>query len=695
MAATSIGPIGAQQINTTYYVYGGGSYGFDTIQDAVNFVRTKVPGGSGQIVVVHGHGYGEDISTITGGDFGMFIVDQRDGADQRWIWNGTNFIPKDFFQEGAFVTTGPSPEGGFYPSSISLAFDAGIFAPAGAGAINVTSNPGQGLPLFSIVLRAEDGVTPTVATVQCGIDVMTGTPVTRIPVLLKLNAPDNTEAVWLGQDDVANGKGMGITAQAANDLIIFQGRTIGGDFDQTLSFQPQGGDILFGANASIDEDGNLQAANADFATCNVDGSPVVTFENIGDVGGMVWPPVGVPVSIAGGAWGTSINPATLASWPAAGIPVSTGTAWSTPINPTTLASWPAAGIPVSTGVAWGTPINPADVPHLSTPNVFAAQMSITAPDATTSLWIGQPQAAGAKALLFTAQATTNRIVLQGATSQVGFDQAISLNPQGGSVLINNVTINPATLATWPAAGIPVSTGTAWGTSIAAANVPLLNAANTFTATQTMNANINVDGVMRIGPSQAGGWNSGTPNINCDGSGVRINGNSGGGVFLNWDMGALVVFGNGASGEVGRVDTSGNAHFNGAITAGTKSFLIPHPLDETKDLMHGCLEGPEHGVYYRGEGATEGGWAEITLPDYFEALTMPTSRTVLLTALFDDEAEQVGMLAASRVKDAKFKVWSALPAQKFYWEVKAVRADIEPLQVETARRMPFAQSGEEE
>ena len=43
------------------------------------------------------------------------------------------------------------------------------------------------------------------------------------------------------------------------------------------------------------------------------------------------------------------------------------------------------------------------------------------------------------------------------------------------------SIAPATLATWPAVGIPVSTGTAWGTSIAAANVPLLNAAiNTFT-----------------------------------------------------------------------------------------------------------------------------------------------------------------------------------------------------------------------
>jgi hypothetical protein len=44
-----------------------------------------------------------------------------------------------------------------------------------------------------------------------------------------------------------------------------------------------------------------------------------------------------------------------------------------------------------------------------------------------------------------------------------------------------------------------------------------------------------------------------------------------------------------------------------------------------------------------------------------------------------------MLAASRVKEGKFKVWSGLPTQKFYWEVKAVRADIEPLEVEPMKR----------
>jgi hypothetical protein len=124
---------------------------------------------------------------------------------------------------------------------------------------------------------------------------------------------------------------------------------------------------------------------------------------------------------------------------------------------------------------------------------------------------------------------------------------------------------------------------------------------------------------------------------------------------------------------------------GTLTVvGTKNFQITHPLDDTKNLTHSCLEGPEVGVYYRGEGVTAGGWAEIELPDYFEALTLATDRSVQLTATFDDESELIGTLAAGRVKDGKFKVWSSLPAQKFYWQVNAVRADVEALVVTTSK-----------
>jgi hypothetical protein len=36
-------------------------------------------------------------------------------------------------------------------------------------------------------------------------------------------------------------------------------------------------------------------------------------------------------------------------------------------------------------------------------------------------------------------------------------------------------------------------------------------------------------------------------------------------------------------------------------------------------------------------------------------------------------------------DGKFKVYGSKPDGSFYWEVKAVRADVEPLKVEVERK----------
>ncbi len=135
----------------------------------------------------------------------------------------------------------------------------------------------------------------------------------------------------------------------------------------------------------------------------------------------------------------------------------------------------------------------------------------------------------------------------------------------------------------------------------------------------------------------------------------------------------------------RLDVSGNTNIQGTLYAYTKNFMIDHPLDpENKKLVHSSLEGPEVGVYYRGESQLENGKAEVVLPNYFEALTRKENRTVLLTPKFDSFDEPVSQLAASAVENGKFKVKatdSQNPNQKFYWEVKAVRADIAPLEVE--------------
>jgi hypothetical protein len=60
----------------------------------------------------------------------------------------------------------------------------------------------------------------------------------------------------------------------------------------------------------------------------------------------------------------------------------------------------------------------------------------------------------------------------------------------------------------------------------------------------------------------------------------------------------------------------------------KSFLIDHPTQEGKKLRHGCLEGPEHGVYFRGKSSD----SVIECPEYWMGLVEEDSVTVQLTAI---------------------------------------------------------------
>jgi hypothetical protein len=127
--------------------------------------------------------------------------------------------------------------------------------------------------------------------------------------------------------------------------------------------------------------------------------------------------------------------------------------------------------------------------------------------------------------------------------------------------------------------------------------------------------------------------------------------------------------------------------HGAVSGSIKQFVIDHPLDDDRQLVHACIEGAETAVYYRGEAALDGDEAVVELPHYFEALARPAGRTVLVTPILDDDGRACP-LAASRVVDGRFRVRSlgrAPAGQRFCWEVKAVRADVEPLDPEPPRR----------
>ena len=109
---------------------------------------------------------------------------------------------------------------------------------------------------------------------------------------------------------------------------------------------------------------------------------------------------------------------------------------------------------------------------------------------------------------------------------------------------------------------------------------------------------------------------------------------------------------------------------------TKSFVIQNPLHDDKYLQHGCLEGLDSAVYYRGDGVVRDGETStiIELPDYVKNLAYRF--TVQVTPIFDGKIKTFG---SSRVKDNKFIVYGE-ESGEFFWLVHGTRHEfeIEPL-----------------
>jgi hypothetical protein len=102
------------------------------------------------------------------------------------------------------------------------------------------------------------------------------------------------------------------------------------------------------------------------------------------------------------------------------------------------------------------------------------------------------------------------------------------------------------------------------------------------------------------------------------------------------------------------------------TNAAKTFVIDHPRDDDRYLVHACLEGPEAGVYYRGEGKiTNGESTEILLPSYAKEFD---NFTIQITPI-----ELINKFGATRVKDGKFKVIGE--NGEFYWLVHGKRSNI--------------------
>jgi hypothetical protein len=114
----------------------------------------------------------------------------------------------------------------------------------------------------------------------------------------------------------------------------------------------------------------------------------------------------------------------------------------------------------------------------------------------------------------------------------------------------------------------------------------------------------------------------------------------------------------------------------------KSFIINHPISPDRYLVHACLEGPEAGVYYRGESELTDGETKITLPDYVP--DMADNFTVQLTQIWRGPEDSFARLSATRVDDDGAFTVHGDPCA-FAWHVHGTRQyiDTEPLKAEVS------------
>ena len=137
---------------------------------------------------------------------------------------------------------------------------------------------------------------------------------------------------------------------------------------------------------------------------------------------------------------------------------------------------------------------------------------------------------------------------------------------------------------------------------------------------------------------------------------------------------------GPTGPTGSTGPTGQTGSTGIIgPTGSKTFVIDHPIDKNKYLVHACLEGPESGVYYRGEGKiVNNNYTTIELPYYVNKLARDF--TINITQIYDENSVEDIILKCSRVLNNKFNVYGKNCS--FFWLVygKRLSLDVEPYKI---------------
>jgi len=144
------------------------------------------------------------------------------------------------------------------------------------------------------------------------------------------------------------------------------------------------------------------------------------------------------------------------------------------------------------------------------------------------------------------------------------------------------------------------------------------------------------------------------------------GNTNGSGEVDFYLGSGVVM-NFASGNVNVIN---DLSVTGALSKGSGTFKIDHPLDpENKYLYHSFVESPDMLNIYNGNITTDDkGLATIELPEYFSALNKDFKYQLSAVNSFSE------VMVLEEVKDNNFIIQSELPNVKISWQVTGVRQD---------------------
>jgi hypothetical protein len=109
---------------------------------------------------------------------------------------------------------------------------------------------------------------------------------------------------------------------------------------------------------------------------------------------------------------------------------------------------------------------------------------------------------------------------------------------------------------------------------------------------------------------------------------------------------------------------------------TKTFVINHPTDESKYLVHSCVEGPDTGLLYRGKSEIPENHNQvcIQIPQY--AVKIGTNWSIQLTAIGNNDNSSLSCSELDQT--GQFFVYGK-ETSKFFWNVYGQRElfEVEP------------------